>query len=556
LILTNIYRTQCFLVTLLTLAAPANACLNDRDTLAEEIKGLPEVTQIITGRFERNPPLYYEMRIKRLQSEIPAHPDVLNNYDDIAVALDRVHRDDEAIRWEERKRAKLIALKVSATDPATKENWYRYYANCGTCWVHRWLGRGADRKRIAEVKTARNMIAKAIAIKPGAHEGREKYQLLVMDWLIQPRLVGTKSGKTRNFAYIASGPERPLQLASSDDLRSIAASSSDDTEVLNVASTWIDNGLVEEPVACVQRAAKLRAMWSGSGDYAARDMGFENYDTVAARAYAMRWFRNGADANATNDLAKGVELINMRDSEVRDLNTSLYGTAENWTPIRVSDILAEVRTQHTVSLTDYLDDHEQYPRDAIQGLSGLVVLGAGWQSIDLFDALAVALYKSRPINKKHRIVASRIAHLADLRSQELRSAGVKSLWNDEWAESAGQNYRQTTQDADDAAFHTLRKEADQWDARRTAYMMTRLSAGRHPDSDPSFWNQWHDPGPPEIPSDVFLKVYHGLGRPGGSEVNFVMLLVVGFGIGALVLLRVVRAVRRSRSINGQTGRDL
>ncbi len=46
-------------------AMPAHACINDRDTLAEEIKGLPDVAQIITGRFERNPPLYHQMRIDR-----------------------------------------------------------------------------------------------------------------------------------------------------------------------------------------------------------------------------------------------------------------------------------------------------------------------------------------------------------------------------------------------------------------------------------------------------------------------------------------------------------
>ena len=77
-------------------AASAHACLNDRDTLAEEIRGLPDVTAIITGRFERNPPLYYQMRIDRLAREIPArhghetlaNPNTLNDCDDMAVALD------------------------------------------------------------------------------------------------------------------------------------------------------------------------------------------------------------------------------------------------------------------------------------------------------------------------------------------------------------------------------------------------------------------------------------------------------------------------------------
>jgi hypothetical protein len=44
----------------------------------------------------------------------------------------------------------------------------------------------------------------------------------------------------------------------------------------------------------------------------------------------------------------------------------------------------------------------------------------------------------------------------------------------------------------------LRREADAWHARRTEYMMTRLQAGRHPDMDPSFWNEYADPGAPRL----------------------------------------------------------
>ena len=57
------------LLVLLLLATPALACLNSRDSdtdsLTNEVRQLPELTRILTGRFERNPPLFYQLRIQR-----------------------------------------------------------------------------------------------------------------------------------------------------------------------------------------------------------------------------------------------------------------------------------------------------------------------------------------------------------------------------------------------------------------------------------------------------------------------------------------------------------
>lgn len=140
----------------------AFACLWDTDTLANEAKGLPEVVQVVTGRFERNPPLFYEMRLKRVTAELDREPGLLGDYDDAAVACDRLSRDDDSIVWMQKKRARLE--KMDRTEPENKNHWYRYYANIGTFRAHRWLQAGADRKRIVEVKEARAEIAKAIEI--------------------------------------------------------------------------------------------------------------------------------------------------------------------------------------------------------------------------------------------------------------------------------------------------------------------------------------------------------------------------------------------------------
>jgi len=160
----------------------ASACLNDRDTLADEAKKNRDILTTLVGGFERNPPLYYEMRIARIKKELASNPKLVDEYDDIAVANDRIGNDDEAIRWIELKKKRLAPLDLH--DEKSKDEWYRHYANCGTFWAHRWFHSGADGKRIGEVKHSRDLITKALVINPDAHFGREKYQLAVIKWVI------------------------------------------------------------------------------------------------------------------------------------------------------------------------------------------------------------------------------------------------------------------------------------------------------------------------------------------------------------------------------------
>ena len=188
-------RPLCLTAIWLFAHGASIACLHDRDTLESEARLFPDTAQVITGRFERNPPLYYEMRLHRVADEIESHPDRLGLYDDAGVAADRLGRSGEGLRWMERKRERLERIDPDLT--AQKEHWYRYYANVGTFRVHRWLKEGADRGRIAEVKRARNEIARAIRLKPNAHSGREKYQLDAMDWILYP---GKLNGKPEPLA--------------------------------------------------------------------------------------------------------------------------------------------------------------------------------------------------------------------------------------------------------------------------------------------------------------------------------------------------------------------
>jgi len=172
------------LALLLGLPLSVAACLWDRDTPADEAKGLPEVVAVLTGRFERNPPLFYEMRLARVRARLQLHPEDLAAYDDAGVACDRLGRGDEAVAWMADKLQQME--KRSASDPERKEHLYRYHANVGTFLVHRWARRGADRAKLDEVKAARDEIARALVINPDAHFGREKYQLRALEWVISP----------------------------------------------------------------------------------------------------------------------------------------------------------------------------------------------------------------------------------------------------------------------------------------------------------------------------------------------------------------------------------
>jgi len=362
---------------LVTLPRPALACLNDRDTLAAEAQRRPDVLRAITGRFERNPAMYYEMRIARLKVELAHNPTLLSDYDDIAVALDRLGYDTQAIAWIDRKLVRLP--KFDSKNHDISEEWYRYYANSGTFHVHRWIHDGADSTQYRDLSVARQQIEKAIAIKPTAHFGREKYQLKVIDWLIQSRVKGP-----------------------------------------------------------------------------------------------------------------AVTLATALDGAPRD--------------------------------------------ECITALAGLIALGNAWESVDIYEALAEQLGQ-----ENHAL-----ADLAELRAEELRKSGHKSLVTDNTAphrsifeegliNETPYIYEQ---------FASQRAEADRWQTQRTQYMMGLLQRGRHPDTDPAFWNGWHDSGPPVIVRPP--GHYDGLKR----LVTMLTSIFIGLIVAAPFAVAVIVGRRKSRKPTG------
>lgn len=168
------------ILLLLALAGSGSqACINDSDTLRQSIAKFPTVIDAIVGRFDRNPRLYYEMRIARLTPKLAADPSDLQDYDDIAVAFDRIGDDDQAIFWMQKKAARLAFLDKRA--PTYQR--YSYHANLGTFQIHKWVHDGARPDQLSLIKRSEENIAKAIEIDPKAHFNREPVQLAVIQWI-------------------------------------------------------------------------------------------------------------------------------------------------------------------------------------------------------------------------------------------------------------------------------------------------------------------------------------------------------------------------------------
>ncbi len=363
------------------------ACMWDRDTLSQEYKAAPGVTEIITGRFERFPPQYYEMRLERVKQEIEVNPGDLALYDDAGVASDRLNLSEEAVSWMAEKKTEMDRQDL----PVDHEHRYRYEANLGTFLFHQWLEEGTPMEGLVEAKKGRNHIARAIEINPDAHFGREKYQLMTMDWII---------------------------------------------------------GRVEKPL--------------------------------------------------TND------------------SPSLLGVAGG----------------HSYEMKLSFRDRELDPDETFRGISGLITLGAAWESIDVQFALLQSLQA-----QEH----GQLTMLSVARIRELQEMGKKSFAApgpfEEVLKMAVEGMRSPV--TAKTFFTESRKEADLWQSARHTFMKERFAVGQHPDTHPKFWDEFRysdePPKPPfEISDDSKFKL---IGLAAFILVFVIPAIVLFFGIRSLIQSR-------------------
>ena len=150
-------------IAAVSLATSARACMWDVDTLAEEAAAMPGVRAAIAGDFPRHSPAYYRWRIRDRLAAIAAGDHDLRHYDDLVVAYDKLGDTAQAIAWAEKAAAR-------------QADRYETEANWGTVLIHG--GLYAD--GLAHLR-------RAVAINPDAHFGRERYQILLVEYVIARR---------------------------------------------------------------------------------------------------------------------------------------------------------------------------------------------------------------------------------------------------------------------------------------------------------------------------------------------------------------------------------
>src|SRR5262245_53417672 len=91
------------LAAVVLLPATALACMWDYDTLQMERSRFPTALELITGKFLRHTPEFYQWRIKDRLKKLQSERDNLSYYDDLAVAYEKTGDRQEAIETMVRK---------------------------------------------------------------------------------------------------------------------------------------------------------------------------------------------------------------------------------------------------------------------------------------------------------------------------------------------------------------------------------------------------------------------------------------------------------------------
>ena len=153
-------RVICFVLGLGLFESTTNACLWDRDTIAKESVKLPGVMQIMSGNFARHSKEFYTWRRDQCVAALAKDPNKIPLYDDLAVAYHKLGDQNSAIS---------TMLEKDKRKPGL----YETYSNLGTFYIY-----------TNDLKKAVQYIARALAVNPNAHFGREKYQKWLVEWVL------------------------------------------------------------------------------------------------------------------------------------------------------------------------------------------------------------------------------------------------------------------------------------------------------------------------------------------------------------------------------------
>lgn len=154
------------IASLMGLSSVAVACMWDYDTIRMERTRFPGTLELITGKFLRHSPEFYQWRIANRLKRLETDPTNVAWMDDLAVAYDKIGQHDKAI---------ATAIATEKRKPGR----YETAANLGTFYFH-----------AGKLEEGLPHIDRALKINPDAHFGREKYQKLLVEYVIERRKGG------------------------------------------------------------------------------------------------------------------------------------------------------------------------------------------------------------------------------------------------------------------------------------------------------------------------------------------------------------------------------
>lgn len=180
------------LLALLAAALPLHAGLWDRDRPGDS--SVPSVFDVISGRFDRYPSEYYQLRAQRLETELAKLPefgagttltpdqlkqvaDALPAMDDAAVAFYRQGDFARAIILLDRKNRLAEAIRAERTATAKQEA-YRAVANKAACLA----ARARANPGTPDLRDARDLLA--AAVKDDPYNADAQWTLAEIEWLL------------------------------------------------------------------------------------------------------------------------------------------------------------------------------------------------------------------------------------------------------------------------------------------------------------------------------------------------------------------------------------
>jgi tetratricopeptide (TPR) repeat protein len=193
--LSSRYIAALALIAWMLLPSIAIACMWDYDTIKMERTRFPGTLELITGKFLRHSPEFYQWRIVNRLNRLKSYPNDPALLDDLAVAYDKTSQHEKAIE---------TAIETEKLHPGR----YETAANLATFYFHS-----------GKLTEGIPHIDRALKINPDAHFGREKYQKLLVEYVLQQRKGGPLElplSKVIDFSKTASGSPSPLEVTISE----------------------------------------------------------------------------------------------------------------------------------------------------------------------------------------------------------------------------------------------------------------------------------------------------------------------------------------------------